>query len=174
MHDELEDKYGEYCSIPHEEWCDNLLTMETKGNRKRDMYDIKRLATSKSEPVNSDSDDSISVPRNKKARTGVLPRRKQHGVKPQIITAHSIIEWCAKSQEWLITNGIIIAMRITPGRYLTINQSRTDWEYPYSTERMLSNIIRKLKRGRKGIWNTLRRKVRWYSSRQINPYHATK
>ena len=53
--------------------------MEVKYNRKMDLSYIKRLSTSKAEPVNYVSDDSTRVPRNKKASTGVLPDRKQHG-----------------------------------------------------------------------------------------------
>ena len=41
------------------------------------MSHIKRLSTSKADPVNSDRNDSIKVPLKKKARNGVLPDRKQ-------------------------------------------------------------------------------------------------
>ena len=37
MQDELEDKDKDYRSVPHEEWCDILYTMQAKDNRKRDM-----------------------------------------------------------------------------------------------------------------------------------------
>ena len=35
MQDELEDNQEDYNSIAHEEWCDLLLTIEVKGNRKK-------------------------------------------------------------------------------------------------------------------------------------------
>ena len=44
-----------------------------------DASHIKRLAPSKSAPINSVRDNSVKVPRNNKARTGVLPSCKQHG-----------------------------------------------------------------------------------------------
>ena len=79
MKDVLEDNHGDYCSIPHEEWCDLLSTMEVKDNKKRAADQIKRLATSKAAPINSKRDGYTRVPRKKKARAGVLPIRKQHG-----------------------------------------------------------------------------------------------
>ena len=53
--------------------------MYDKDNRERDAAQIKGLATSKEAPVNYGRDDSIRVLLNNKARTGVLPIRKNHG-----------------------------------------------------------------------------------------------
>ena len=55
--------------------------MEVKDNRKRAEAQIKKIATSKSELVNSYSNDSAKVARNKKARTGVQPPCKKKGKK---------------------------------------------------------------------------------------------
>ena len=75
---ELEDKHDNYRSIPHEKWCDLLSITEVKDNRKRATDQIKRLVTSNAELVNYGSNDCIRVMRKNKARTGVLPRRKQN------------------------------------------------------------------------------------------------
>ena len=56
-----------------------MSTIEVKYNRKISDAQIKRLATSKAEPVNSDSEEYIRVMHKKKAGTGVLRSRKQHG-----------------------------------------------------------------------------------------------
>ena len=81
MQDEFEDKSEDYCSLTHEKWCNLLSTMEVKDNRKRAAAQINMLATSKSAPVNSDSNSSVTFPCNDKARTGVLPTRKNKGKK---------------------------------------------------------------------------------------------
>ena len=54
--------------------------LEVEDNMKIYAAHIKRLATSKSAPVNSYSENSTRVPRKKKARTGVLTDYK-HKVK---------------------------------------------------------------------------------------------
>ena len=48
MQDELEDNHEDYHSIPIEERCELLSTMKVKYNRKRVLYQIKRLANSNS------------------------------------------------------------------------------------------------------------------------------
>ena len=52
--------------------------MEVKDNTKMSAAHIKRLATYKAAPVNSDSKKPVRVPHKDKARTGVLPSHKQH------------------------------------------------------------------------------------------------
>ena len=51
--------------------------MEVKDNKKMAAAQIKRPVTSKSAPVNSDSNESVRVPRKKRARTSAISRRKQ-------------------------------------------------------------------------------------------------
>ena len=63
--------------MTHEEWRDLLSTMGVKDNRERYVSHIKRLATSKAEPVNSYSDNSKRVTHKKKASTVVLSYNKQ-------------------------------------------------------------------------------------------------
>ena len=52
---------------------------EVEDNMKIYAAHIKRLATSKPAPVNSYSDNYTRVPRNNKARTGVLTDHKHKG-----------------------------------------------------------------------------------------------
>ena len=80
MQDELKDKNEDYCFILHEDWCDLLSTMGVKYNSKRAASQIKRLISSKGEPINCDSNKYNRVTHKKKVRTGVLPDRKHHGV----------------------------------------------------------------------------------------------
>ena len=79
MQDELEDNHKDYSSRTHEEWCDLLSTIDIKDNSKGAEAQINGLATPKSEPVNSYTDEYVSVPCNNRARTGVLPNQKQQG-----------------------------------------------------------------------------------------------
>ena len=53
--------------------------MEDTDNRKRDVAQIKILASSKEAPENYDSDAYTRVPNKKKERTGVLPTHKHQG-----------------------------------------------------------------------------------------------
>ena len=53
--------------------------MGVTNNSKMAASQIKRLTTYKAMLINSDSYNSIGVPRKKKMRTGVLPSRKQEG-----------------------------------------------------------------------------------------------
>ena len=79
MQDEMEDKYKDYFSLPHEEWRDLLSNMKEKDNRKQATSQIKRLTTSKVAPANSDNNASTKVPFKKKARTGFQPSWKKKG-----------------------------------------------------------------------------------------------
>ena len=53
--------------------------MEVKDNRGKSSDQIKRLATSKAAPVNSERDAYFKVLRKKKSRTGILMDRKNKG-----------------------------------------------------------------------------------------------
>ena len=65
---------------------------------KQAMAKTKRLAASKAEPANSDSNTYAKVPRNKKARTGVLPDcNQQYKKSPQCIGAQCYCMMCKKS-----------------------------------------------------------------------------
>ena len=55
--------------------------MEAKDNRKRAVNQIKRIAASKLEPNNFDSDTSAKVPHKQKASTGILQDFKNNGKK---------------------------------------------------------------------------------------------
>ena len=70
MQDELEDIQEDYCSLTHEYWCDLLSTVKVKDNRKREGTQIKKIATSRT-ASHSDSNESVRVTRNNKARTCV-------------------------------------------------------------------------------------------------------
>ena len=73
---------------------------------------MKRLSTSKADPFNSGSHYSIRVPRKKKASTGVLPSRKQHGKIPPSIMDISGTVYCEGIQECLSASVNSIAPRI--------------------------------------------------------------
>ena len=53
--------------------------MEVKDNSKRAESQIKSLAISKAALVNYYREESVRIPYKKRARTGVLPSRKQQG-----------------------------------------------------------------------------------------------
>ena len=76
MQNELEDNQEEYRCLSHENWLDLLSTIDFRGNSKRAVTQIKRLATSKTSYY-SDSNESISVSHKKRVSTGVIPNRKQ-------------------------------------------------------------------------------------------------
>ena len=92
MKEELQDKHEDYRYIPHEEWWDLLYTMEVKDNSKIYASNINRPETSKAALINSDSNNSMMFPRNKKARTGVLPSYKQHGTNN--LEHHGVQSYC--------------------------------------------------------------------------------
>ena len=75
IQDELEDNQEDYRSLTHECWCDLLSKIEVKDNRKMASTQIKNIAYS-IVASHSYSNESVRVPRKKKARTGVL-RHKQ-------------------------------------------------------------------------------------------------
>ena len=81
MQYELDEKYEDYHSAPHEEWHDFLSTMEEKYNINRAAAEIKRLAASKSAPANYDIDTYTNIPYKKKVINGILPAHKQQGNK---------------------------------------------------------------------------------------------
>ena len=66
MQDKLEDNHEDYRSIIHEECCRLLSTIEVKENSKRAATHIKRITISKAEPINSERDESVRVPRKKR------------------------------------------------------------------------------------------------------------
>ena len=54
-----------------------MSTIGVKDNRKRAAAQIKKLEISEASPLKSGNDESIRVTHKKRARTGVLPNRKQ-------------------------------------------------------------------------------------------------
>ena len=87
IRDELDDRTEDYCSITYEDWCELLSTIDVKYERKRSVVHINKMASTRS-AYKYDSDYSASIPRRRKAKTGVLrsnkiPRRshdRHHGV----------------------------------------------------------------------------------------------
>ena len=71
MQDDFENNQEDYCSLTHEDWCEILSTIEVKDNRKMSATQIRKIASAR-EASHYDRDKSISVPRNKKSRTGAL------------------------------------------------------------------------------------------------------
>ena len=71
MRDELDDHPEDYFSLTYEDWCDLLSTIEVIGERKRAEDHIKKIASARAASL-SDSNESVRIPRRKKANTGVL------------------------------------------------------------------------------------------------------
>ena len=90
IQDELENNKEDYCPLAHEYWCDLLSTIKVKDNSKRAATQINMLATSRS-ASHSDSNKSVRVPCKNRARTGVIPSRKQHKKKAM---KHNGIQCC--------------------------------------------------------------------------------
>ena len=72
----MEDKYLDYRSLSHEEWCGLLSILEAKDNRNRAAYQIKKLSSLKALVNDFNSDEIFMVLIKKKASTGVLPSPK--------------------------------------------------------------------------------------------------
>ena len=87
MSDEWDDIPEDYRSLTYEDWCDLLSTINVKYERKKATVHIKKSASARAASL-SESDESVRIPRRKKAKTGVLrakkpPRRahdRHHGV----------------------------------------------------------------------------------------------
>ena len=61
--------------MDHEEWCDLLSIIQVKDYRKRSSTQIKNIASDRAASL-SESEGSVSIPSNKKVRTGVLRYNK--------------------------------------------------------------------------------------------------
>ena len=70
MRDELDDHPEDYCSLTYEDWCDLLSTIEVKYERKIAAVHIKNTSSARAASL-SNSDESVRIPRRKKAKTGV-------------------------------------------------------------------------------------------------------
>ena len=97
MRNELDDHPEDYCLITYEYWYDLLSTIEVKYERKRAASHIKKIASARSASL-SDSDESLSIPRRKKSKTGVSnyhnnPRRGHNRHRG----THSYCVLCKKS-----------------------------------------------------------------------------
>ena len=73
--DELDDHPEDYHSLTYEYWCELLSTIEVKYKSKRAAVHIKKIASAMIDSL-SDSDESVRIPRRKKAKTGVLNYHK--------------------------------------------------------------------------------------------------
>ena len=79
MRYEMEDKDKDYLSLYHEKSCDLLPITEEIYNRKIAADQIIILAAQKVVQVDYRHNNNPRVPFKKKARTGVLPSRKNQG-----------------------------------------------------------------------------------------------
>ena len=75
MRGELDDHPEDYRYLTYKYWCDLLSTIEVKYERKRPATQIKKINSDRSASL-SDSDESVKIPRKKKANTGVLLSNK--------------------------------------------------------------------------------------------------
>ena len=71
MKDELEEHQEDYWSFNYEDWCDLLYKTEVKDEMKREATQINNLASDREDSL-SDSGESVSITRKKKARTGIM------------------------------------------------------------------------------------------------------
>ena len=71
MQDELEDHPEDYFSLTYEYWYDLLSTIEVKDENKWAATQIKKIASDRAASL-SNSDNSVIIPRKKKATTGIL------------------------------------------------------------------------------------------------------
>ena len=79
MQDEVDDHPEDYRSLTYEYWWELLSTIEVKDERKRAASQIKKIASARIFSL-SDSEESVRIPKKKKAKTGVsnyhkTPRR---------------------------------------------------------------------------------------------------
>ena len=82
MQYELEEHQYEYFSFTYEDWCELLSTIQVKDERKREATQIKKITSARVASI-FDIDKSTSIPRKKKASTGILrsnkiPHKKAH------------------------------------------------------------------------------------------------
>ena len=75
MRDELYDHQEDYFSLTYEYWCDLLSKIEVKDEIKISVVHINNIDSAGASSL-SDSDNSMSIPRRKKANTGVLRSKK--------------------------------------------------------------------------------------------------
>ena len=113
--------------MSHKEWCDFLSTMDKKYNRKQAADQVKILAAYKEALANYDSDTSENMPLKKKARNGVLPYRKKHFKKTQIIKVNRVTACCARRLELLSASINHIAHKIALEEDPTRNPSGNAW-----------------------------------------------
>ena len=82
----MDDHTEDYNSLTYEDWCDLLSTIKVKDESNRAAVHIKNISYERSASL-SNSDESVRIPRRKKAKTGILnshksPRRthnRHHG-----------------------------------------------------------------------------------------------
>ena len=83
----MDDHPEDYRSLTYEYCCELLSTIEVKDERKISAVHINNIASAREDSL-SDSDESVRIPRRKKANTGVLhstkppkrPHDRHHGV----------------------------------------------------------------------------------------------
>ena len=91
----MDDHPEDYCSLTYKDWCDLLPTIEVKYERKRTAAQINKITYARAATL-SDRNESASIPRKKKARTGVLhsnrPQKKAH-------KNHGIQRYCMRCKK---------------------------------------------------------------------------
>ena len=98
MRDELDDHPEEYRSLTYEYWCDLLSTIEVKDKRKLSSVQIKKIASDSAASLSlSNSDESVRIPRKKKAKTGFLRSNKSPKGRTAGTMVYSIIVCFARS-----------------------------------------------------------------------------
>ena len=96
MQDELDNHPEDYRFYTYEYWCDLLYKIEVKDERKMAAAQIKKIASDRAASI-YESDESVWIPRKKKARTAVLRSNRTQKMRT-ITTVHSAIVCFARRQ----------------------------------------------------------------------------
>ena len=129
MRYELENNQEEDCSLSYDNWWYLLSAIKFKDNSKRSVTHIKRLEISRT-ASNSESNESISIPRKKRLKTGVIISRKHQGVKTP--KHHGIQTFCALYKKAGMHEQKFMSHSYENcfGNFSANSPSRKDWEEP--------------------------------------------
>ena len=176
MQNELEDHQEDYRFLTHEYWCDLLSTIRVKYERKRVATQIKKIASARVASL-SGNNESVKIPRKKKASTGVLhsnkgPQKKAHkyhGTQPYFVPCnksgmperkyipHSVEDCTGQRTNQTIKDGMVEYVTRRPDTVKQYKNSENKWKidlkYFKKQNKMLYIIAKKsvLRRGIKKI-----------------------
>ena len=172
MRDELDDHTEDYCSLIYEDWFELLSTIEVKDESKRSSVHIKKIASARSASL-SDRNESVRIPRKKKAKTGVLRSKNPQEGRTIGTMVYCITLWFAKSHECLNASTCCIVPNILIAGAPNV-PSKMGWNYLLGVGLILCNSIRSLTTNERRSYNISRSKTRRYIALQRNTSRAVK